>query len=76
MLDVTSPIDQSMHEHTLAAVASTVYAIEQEWQRRVREDEIELLKYASSDDDFTPSVILINNKVEIVWMCKNVKQIY
>ncbi|WP_408006890.1 sigma-54-dependent Fis family transcriptional regulator [Pseudalkalibacillus sp. A8] len=76
VLDVTSPIDQSMHEHALAAVASTVYAIEQEWQRRVREDEIELLKYASSDDDFTSSVILVNNKDEIVWMSKNVKQAF
>ncbi|TLS36231.1 sigma-54-dependent Fis family transcriptional regulator [Pseudalkalibacillus caeni] len=76
VLDVTSPIDQSMHEHALAAVASTVFAIEQEWQRRVREDEIELLKYTSSDDDFSSAVILVNNKDQIVWMNKKVKQTF
>lgn len=43
VLDVSSRLDSCAHEHTLFAVVASAYAIEHEWQKRLKDEEIYLL---------------------------------
>lgn len=65
VLDVTSPVEHSAHEHALAAVASTAFAIEKEWQLRIKEEELELLRYVSDAEE--EPFLLVNQKNKVIW---------
>ncbi|AOM84070.1 sigma-54-dependent Fis family transcriptional regulator [Salisediminibacterium beveridgei] len=58
VLNVSSRVGTCKHEHTLGAVAASAYAIEYEWQKRQKEDELELISKALMQDDAFESYVL------------------
>jgi transcriptional regulator of acetoin/glycerol metabolism len=68
IIDVSYPIDDYFHEHVLATVVSTAYAIEQRFHIESKEDELELLKQASKIENPDLPLVLCNEKEKIIWV--------
>lgn len=72
VLNVSSPV-QYHHPHTLGAVVSTAYAIEQEWRIRQQNEHLELIKQSSDLVQTNIPVVICNNKKQIVCASQNVQ---
>lgn len=68
VLNVSSRVGTCKHEHTLGAVAASAFAIEYEWQKRQKEDELELISKALRQDDAFESYVLIRNDGRVVYI--------
>jgi transcriptional regulator of acetoin/glycerol metabolism len=75
VLDVSSPVEKK-HPHTLAAVVSTAYAIEQEWQYKQKLKELELLRYAPFYFQDDQPAVLCNHNNLIVYCSRSLSQEY
>ncbi|WP_100398965.1 sigma-54-dependent Fis family transcriptional regulator [Bacillus sp. FJAT-44742] len=67
VLDVSSPLTSCQHEHMLGGVVATAYAIEHQWQKKMKEEEIELLHYALDCKDESKPYILFNRRNKIIY---------
>lgn len=68
VLDLSSRIGSCNHENILGAVAAFSYAIEHEWQHRMKKEDEELLEVAQRFEGNTPSFILCNRKDMLLYV--------
>jgi transcriptional regulator of acetoin/glycerol metabolism len=73
LIDVSGLIDHgSSCEHILAAVTSTAYAIEYDWIKRLKEEELEILRFIEKLQS-TDYAVLCNRKDQIIYSSKNLR---
>lgn len=65
VLDVSSKYGSCDHHFTLGTVVATAFAIEYEWQKRLKEEEEELLQLCSGRSDGLPFV-LCNRRLKVL----------
>lgn len=65
VLDVSTRVGACEHDHTLGAVVASAYAIEHEWHKQMKEDELELMGRALQFRDSSP-YLLCNRMNKII----------
>lgn len=73
VLNVSSPV-QYHHPHTLGAVVSIAYAIEQEWRIRQQNDRLELIQQFFDLVQTDNPMVICNKKKQIVCASQNVQK--
>ena len=73
VLDVSSRVGTCEHAHTLGAVAASAYAIEHEWQKRQKEDELELISSALIGQNLSEPYVLVNVHDEVMYIDASLK---
>lgn len=68
VLDMTSALADSRHEHMLAAVCAAAYAIEQQWAAMEKMDEQSLILSASFYRQHSASMAAATASGSVVWM--------
>ena len=61
-LDISSPFVPSYHEHILATVVATTYAIESNWKSRINEEKLDLINYGLKIEQESSSPFVIFNR--------------
>ncbi len=75
VLDLSSRIGTCDHEHTLGAVVASAYAIEHEWQYRMKEEDEELLEVAQRSEGSVPPFVLCNRKDALLYVHPSLKRL-
>ncbi len=68
VLDLSTRVDTCDHQHMLGAVVTSAYAIEYEWQHRMKKEDKELLEIAQRTEGNVPSSVFCNCKDELVYI--------
>lgn len=74
ILDLSTRVGTNYHEHTLGAVAASAYAIEYEWQYRMKREEEELLEVAQRSEGSVPPFVLCNRKDALLYVHPGLKR--
>ncbi|CDQ18215.1 Transcriptional regulator of acetoin/glycerol metabolism [Halobacillus karajensis] len=61
-LDISSPHVPSYHEHLLATVVTTTYAIESSWKSRINQEKLELINYGLKVQQESSEPFMIFNR--------------
>lgn len=72
VINVSCPIDR-VHPYMLGTVTTIAYAIERELSIRVHKDEMELIQKSIELIDSNKSVVICNNKQEIIFSSKPIR---
>lgn len=73
ILDISCPVEQS-HPNMLAIVSSIAYTVEQEWNRRREQDELELIRCTWEIAETSQPVVFLNQKQQVIFANKTVRQ--
>ncbi|MBP3038029.1 sigma-54-dependent Fis family transcriptional regulator [Bacillaceae bacterium Marseille-Q3522] len=75
IIDVSSPLDCHHHPHLLGTVAATAYAIEHHLQKKILEEEVELMGYALDHQMDQDPYVLCNRKQQIIYIHPSLKSV-
>ncbi|UFJ43347.1 sigma-54-dependent Fis family transcriptional regulator [Brevibacillus humidisoli] len=73
ILDISCPVDRS-YPQMLAIVSSIAYTVEQEWNRRREQDELELIRSTLEHAETHQPVTILNQKQQIVFVNQHVRK--
>jgi len=73
ILDISSPVERH-HAQILGLVASMAYGVEREWDRRRRQDEVELLQLSLEMLENEPFAAVCNIRNQVVAVSKTLRQ--
>ncbi|WP_050179797.1 sigma-54-dependent Fis family transcriptional regulator [Domibacillus robiginosus] len=74
VLDITSSVEDSRHEHMLAAVCAAAFAIEQQWAAMEKMDEQALVMTASFYRQHSAAIAAVSASGLVVWMNDRMKE--
>ncbi|MCI2253023.1 sigma-54-dependent Fis family transcriptional regulator [Domibacillus sp. PGB-M46] len=74
VLDITSPVEDSRHEHMLAAVCAASFAVEQQWAAMEKMDEQSLIMTASFYRQHPAPIAAVSASGLVIWMNDTMKE--